>query len=233
MKVKTRLIKPRFAIARQDASLQLSRHCAKGFTLLEIMVAMVVLSLIMSTAFGALRMGERSWEAGLARSTETETLRTVAGVLQRQFNQILPLTWIENAQTFISFSGDQQQLRFIAPAPLHHGATGLFEYTLVMETDSGKAQLVLYYRLYDPGNEGFSPDHSERQRMLLVDDLSTASFSYYGSPIAGDPLRWHSQWSTKAEAFPRLVRARLGTDTGTGPRPWPDLMLVLQSELTR
>ena len=63
----------------------------RGFTLLEIMVAMVVLSLIVTTAFGALRLGERSWEAGLARSGETETLRSVAGVLQRQFNQTLPL----------------------------------------------------------------------------------------------------------------------------------------------
>ncbi len=228
-------MKPRCAIPGRDAPPHTSRHCAQGFTLLEIMVAMVVLSLIMTTAFGALRMGERSWEAGLARSTETETLRTVAGVLQRQFNQILPLTWIEDTQTFITFSGDHQQLRFIAPAPQHHGATGLFEFTLVVKMDTGNAQLVLYYRLYDPGNEGFAPDHSDRQRMVLVDNLNTASFAYYGSPVAGDPPRWHSQWSTEAEAFPRLVRARLGTgtDKGTGPRPWPDLLLALQTGLAQ
>jgi hypothetical protein len=109
----------------------------------------------------------------------------------------------------------------------------LFEYTLVVETGTGNAQLVLYYRLYDPGNEGFAPDHSDRQRMLLVDNLNTASFAYYGSPVAGDPPRWHSQWSTEAEAFPRLVRARLGTATSAGPRPWPDLVLALQTGLVQ
>ena len=46
-----------------------------GFTLLEVMVAMVVLTLIMTSAFGALRLGERSWEAGLARATESSRRR--------------------------------------------------------------------------------------------------------------------------------------------------------------
>ena len=51
-----------------------------AFTLLEIMVAMTILTLIVTAAFGALRLGERSWESGLRHSTETETLRTVSGV---------------------------------------------------------------------------------------------------------------------------------------------------------
>jgi len=198
-----------------------------GFTLLEIMVALVVLSMIMTTAFGALRMGERSWEAGLARASETETLRTVSGVLQRQFKQVLPLSWTEDTQTTIAFSGAREQVRFIAPAPQHHGSTGLFEYTVVVEPYEDNAQLVLYYRLHDPDSTGFQPDSSDRQRVLLVDELSTASFSYYGSPVVGDPPLWHSHWNNDAEAFPQLVRARLVANTGA----WPELVLALHTDL--
>jgi general secretion pathway protein J len=200
-----------------------------GFTLLEIMVALVVLSMIVTTAFGALRMGERSWEAGLARSNETETLRTVAGVLQRQFNQVLPLTWTEDAETTIAFKGDREQVRFIAPAPQHHGSTGLFEYTLVLEPLADSAQLVLYYLLHDPDSTGFQAGGSDRQRVLLVEELKTASFSYYGSPVAGDPPLWHSQWNNDAETFPQLVRVRLATNEGQ--RPWPELVLALHTGL--
>lgn len=205
------------------------RNREAGFTLLEIMVALVVLSMIMTTAFGALRMGERSWEAGLARANETETLRTVSGVLQRQFKQVLPLTWTEDAEKTIAFSGTREQVRFIAPAPQHHGSTGLFEYTLVVEPYESNARLVLYYRLHDPDSTGFQPGSSDRQKVLLVDELNTASFGYYGSPVVGDPPQWHTQWNTDAEAFPQLVRARLVANTGQ--RPWPELVLALHTNL--
>lgn len=211
-----------------DASTRAGNREA-GFTLLEIMVALVVLSLIMTTAFGALRMGERSWEAGLARTSETETLRTVAGVLQRQFKQILPVTWTEDAQTTIAFSGAREQVLFIAPAPQHHGSTGLFEFTLVLEPLADIAQLVLYYRLHDPDSIGFQTGDSDRQRVLLVEELNSASFSYYGSPVDGDPPQWHTHWNNDAEAFPLLVRVRLVVNEGQ--RPWPELVLALHTEL--
>ena len=208
-----------------------ARRREAGFTLLEVLVAMVVLAMIMTTAFGSLRLGERSWEAGHARSSKTETLRTVAGVLQRQFNQILPLSWIEDAKTTIAFNGSSEQLRFIAPAPQHHGATGLFEYTLMVEALANSARLVLYYRLHDPDSNGFSADSSDRQRVLLVDALKSASFVYYGSPLADDPPQWHSQWNLDAELFPKLVQARLVAKTGQ--QPWPELNLVLQTQLAK
>jgi general secretion pathway protein J len=204
-------------------------HREAGFTLLEIMVALVVLSLIVTTAFGALRMGERSWEAGLARAGDTETLRTVSGVLQRQFKQVLPLSWTEDAETTIAFSGNRQQLSFIAPAPQHHGSTGLFEYTLVVEPYQNNVQLVLYYLVHDPDSTGFQTGSSDRQRVLLVDELNTASFSYYGSPVDGNPPQWHAYWNNDAEAFPRLVRARLVSNEGQ--RPWPELVLALPAGL--
>ena len=202
-----------------------------GFTLLEVMVAMVVLSLIMTASFGALRLGERSWEAGQARSTETETLRSVSGVLQRQFKQILPLSWTENTEKTIAFSGSRERLQFIAPAPLHHGATGLFEYLLRVEQEEDKASLVLYYRVHDPDTIGFEPDSVERTRVLLVDGLKDAGFDYFGAPVAKDPLEWHRRWNDDAEAFPKLVRARLVAQSEQ--RPWPELYLALTTGLAR
>lgn len=202
------------------------RRGAAGFTLLEIMVAMVVLSLIVTTAFGALRLGERSWEAGLARSTENETMRAVSGVLQRQFEQFLPMVWTADKEKTLAFNGDSRQIRFIGPAPLHRGATGLFEYTLEVETDNDGTRLVLYYQLHDPDIDDFRPQLDDRQRVLLVDELNDADFSYFGSPVENDPPQWYSQWAGDAEAFPKLVRARIEAVNG----PWPDLVMTLPTE---
>ena len=202
------------------------RRGAAGFTLLEIMVAMVVLSLIVTTAFGALRLGERSWEAGLARSTENETMRAVSGVLQRQFEQFLPQVWTIDKEKTLAFIGDSDQVRFIGPAPLHHGATGLFEYTLEVETDNDGTRLVLYYQLHDPDIDDFRPQLDDRQRVLLVDDLNDAELSYFGSPVKDDPPQWYVQWADDAEAFPQLVRVRI--EAGSGP--WPELVMTLPTE---
>ena len=201
-----------------------------GFTLLEVMVAMVVLTLIVTSAFGALRLGERSWEAGLERTAETETLRSVAGVLQRQFNQVLPLQWSEKTEKTIAFSGSLDRVRFIAPAPQHHGSTGLFEYTLVAEDNEDSVSLVLHYRLHDPDTAGFQPEGSDSQRVLLVDALKSVNFAYFGSPVEDDPPQWFTQWNMDAEAFPRLVHARLVT---ASEQPWPDLFMALPVDVAQ
>ena len=216
---------------RRSGSLPQNPARNAGFTLLEIMVAMVVLALIVTTAFGAVRLGERSWEAGHARATEIETMRSVAGVLQRQFNQILPLTWDRGTQTVLAFSGNRERIRFIAPAPQHRGSTGLFEYTLTLETDGDIARLVLYYHLHDPDIDGFAADGSEPQRVLLVDQLKSASFAFYGSPVADDPPDWYSQWELDAEEYPRLVKTSLIRQDDQ--RQWPELVLALQTDLVK
>ena len=197
-----------------------------GFTLLEVMVAMVVLTLIVTSAFGALRLGERSWEAGHARASQTETMRTVAGVLQRQFNQMLPLRWSVDTEKTIAFSGTTEQVRFIAPAPLHHGSTGLFEYTLVTENADEATRLILYYRLHDPDMNGFAPAGSDSQRVVLVDSLRSVSFAFFGAPTKEDTPAWFFEWRMEAEAFPQLVQARVVTDDD---QAWPDLVLALPS----
>ena len=91
-----------------------------GFTLIEVIVAMVVLAMIMTTAFGALRLGDRSWEAGMQRAGESEQLRTTVTLLRRQLNQILPMVWSVDNERRIAFNGDRTRVQFIAPAPQHH-----------------------------------------------------------------------------------------------------------------
>jgi len=207
-----------------------ARHREAGFTLLEIMVAMVMLGLIVTTAFGALRLGERSWEAGLARSGDTETLRAVSGLLQRQLNQALPQTWSEGKKTRIAFSGTDHALRFIAPSPSRHAASGLYEYTLSGEPQADGAALVLHYQLHDPGDAGFQPDDSQGTRVSLVAGLQSVDFAYFGSPSNDDPPRWHAYWSDSSQGLPRLVRARLVSRPDE--QAWPDLLLSLAAEPT-
>jgi general secretion pathway protein J len=205
-----------------------------GFTLLEILVAVVIMAVIMTTAFGALRLGGRSWEAGVDRASGNEAYRAVADLLRRQIIQIIPMAWPGDTQERIAFEGDPEQLRFVAPAPQQYRQAGLFEYGLTAQRGDGAVRLVLSYVPFKPGAEEFQTP-TRRQQILLVEGLRNVSFDYFGSPTPRglrdrtnvEPPRWHPRWDVDAQSFPALIRLRMDFDEGQ--RPWPDLYLALAS----
>ena len=202
------------------------RRADAGFTLIEVIVAMVVLAMIMTTAFGALRLGDRSWEAGMQRAGESEQLRTTVTLLRRQLNQILPMVWSVDNERRIAFNGDRTRVQFIAPAPQHHGATGLFEFTLSVEPHEDDTRLVLNYTLFNPDHTGLGPPASGR-RVLLAERLTSVELDYFGVMNGDDAPAWHAQWDTEAQTYPELVRLRVARESGL-PQ-WPELLLSLRT----
>jgi general secretion pathway protein J len=215
-----------------------SRARTGGFTLLEMLVAVVIMAVIMTTAFGALRLGGLSWEAGVARASGNEAYRAVADLLRRQIIQIIPMTWPGDRHRRIVFDGDPQQLRFVAPAPQQYRQAGLFEYGLTAQRGQGSVRLVLSYVPFKPGAEDFQTP-TRRQQILLVEGLRSVSFDYFGSPTPWgrrdrsrvEPPRWYPRWDSNAQRFPALIRVRM--DSEEGQQPWPDLYLAVASGRTQ
>ena len=215
----------------RGTSLPASRH-DRGFTLLEVMVAIVLLSIIMTTAYGALRLGARSWEAGVTRAVATGDYRTAVEIVQRQASQALAITWPDDATRPIAFTGEQDRCRFIAPAPQQYRQAGLFEYTLaVSASDTGK-QLLLSYMPYRPGGSDFrNPD--PEQQLILADGLMAVSIDYFGAePVTGArtanaPAAWHRQWPAQAQQLPELVRIRV--EAKPAGQQWPELIIPMRA----
>lgn len=199
---------------------------SSGFTLLEALVAILVLSLIMTAAFGALRVGGRSWEAGITHADDSEALRSVTDFLRRQFGQLLITTWHDDAEQRIAFEGAPDRVRFIAPAPQQLGSAGLLMFTLSVEQDGLDKSLILSHAPIDPGAEGFEAA-TDQERLLLAGELQAAHFSYYGSLKTTDSPGWHRHWDGDAEAFPEVISIRI--DAPEGSQPWPELHLVIRA----
>jgi general secretion pathway protein J len=213
---------------RPASSYCLRRRSEAAFTLLELMVALLVLTLIVTSAFGAVRLGERSWQAGLARADASEELRMVSAFLRRQFSQILPLDWpaADNAKR-IAFQGSREQVRFISPAPDRRGASGLLEFRLAVEAHADGVRLVLDHRLLDPGSPEWGPIE-DAERIVLAENLSHASLAYYGAPGADEEPAWHDEWPEESDNFPLLVQVKL-IDSASR-HAWPDLYLSVHGE---
>lgn len=198
----------------------------KGFTLLEMLVVISILTLIMTASFGALRLGNRSFEAGIGRANQTEQLRATADLLRRQFSQLVPIIHEFDGETVSSFIGNDERIRFVAPAPQNGGDAGLFVYTISSQRSDVGRQLVLSYAPYDPGEQEFDYLPVSRHK-VLIESLSEVRFAYYGAPDPDDDPDWHAEWVAEDNAIPRRVRIiPVPADETTD---WPDLSFIIRA----
>jgi len=203
------------------------RRRASGFTLVELLVAIMILTLFMTAAMGAVRIASRSTTAGVVRADTTEEMRAVSDFLRRQFAQLPHMTIGEGKDERLAFTADQKNLRFVAPAPLYWRGAGFMIYTLAARrTDDGREVLTLSYAPFDPGSERFESIRSTAP-MILTAGFETVEFEYFGAEMEKDRPDWTPVWREDAEQLPVAVRIRTRTEFGSAG--WPDLYFNLRS----
>jgi general secretion pathway protein J len=195
---------------------------ARGFTLMEMMIAMALIGMALTIAFAALRFASRSWERTAELGAEFDQLRIATQVVRRQLAQVQAIKPDETKRELL-FHGGSQTLEFVAPAPVQDGRlAALYHYRLRFGSDEQGTALVLEYRPYRPGET--QAWQGEVDSSLLAGGLQGGRFSYYpATPLqAGSP--WQPQWD-KPEQLPRMVRMELQLPGQT--QPWPAVVAVL------
>jgi general secretion pathway protein J len=179
------------------------RRGEAGFTLLEMLVALVVFGLVMAGIAQAFRFGFAVVSAGNRAMQTPEDLAAMDMALRRMIEQAQP----------DSMKGGAYSLAFTTRLPQGAGVVGgLQDVALQLGPGGG---LVLRSTAHPPGLPlGPAP---APQIDILATGVSGVSFSYLqGEPGTG-PV-WRSQWSGKG--LPLLVRMHLERRG----RPWPDLI---------
>jgi prepilin-type N-terminal cleavage/methylation domain-containing protein len=205
------------------ASRRLARQ--SGFTLLEFLIAITILTLFMTASLGAIRIASKSWAAGQERADLTEEMRSVTDFLRRQFAQMPPLKIGEGKDQRLTFSAGETGLRFVAPGPQYSFGAGLFVFTLAGEKVDGNESLTLRYAPFDPDSERLVQPASSKA-IILAWGFEEISFQYYGSQTEKEPPAWHSLWNADADYYPLAVRIR--TRKAPDGEGWPDLVYRLR-----
>jgi general secretion pathway protein J len=197
-----------------------SRVSASGFTLVELLLAVTLMSILLGLAYGGLRAATRASESGQALLEESGSVRTVHQFIRRQLNQMQPLPFevTEDAeQTRIVFRGDSRSIQFVGPMPGYLGNGGPQVQLLQFAPGpDGTDELLFSHALL----QDFEPERLfDRDPIVLLDDIESGSFEFLGRDGEGELTGWAPSWDD-LEALPAVVGLQLEFVEGS-PVAWP------------
>lgn len=193
-------------------------HRQSGFTLLEIIVALVVLGFLVVGLTQGVRAGLEMWGAQRRRLADTSDLDAAARVLRNVLTgtpQIAPEGFAKGATGQEGVRGTAVRFTFVGDLPTGLGTVRRADIRLELD----RHRLVL---LWAPHRHeqlaGPPPRPSETELIGAVERLQLA---YWGPPAPGQPAQWLAAWHGPGN--PPLIRIRLAFKKGD-PRRWPDLV---------
>lgn len=196
------------------------RQC--GFTLLEMMVAVMVLSVLAVLVYGMLRIGMRAWESGVERVGESDLTRIgwqfVHGSLAAARS---PPSRIPE-DPGVHFIGSGEALEFVSELPAWLAPGGLYALQLgPLDAQSGQpGRLELLARPY-VGYPDSGLDPEELPSAVLAEGVERLTFGYFGVPLQGGEPAWLDEWSGR-DGLPILVRMEVSYADGSA---WPALVV--------
>jgi general secretion pathway protein J len=194
-----------------------------GFTLVELLLAITLMSILLGLTYTGLRAATRSSERGEKMLAAGGELRAAHQFMRRQLNQMLPLPFAleEGAEeTRVVFEGDESHIQYVAPMPGYLG-TGGPQVQLVVIANDNDGDVVLQFAnalLQEFEQE----DLFERDPVILLENVSSASFEFLGADEEGESTGWVSRWD-QPEILPRAVRLSLEFSEESNLR-WPELV---------
>ncbi len=204
------------------------QRASKGFTLLEVLVAITIFSLVITVLYAGYRVAIRSWESGERTHAAVSELRLAGSFIRRHTTQAFPLAISKSSAWRLWFEGDARGLVFVTAMPTYLGQGGMYEMTLKVDEQKDGATLVVSRRLLHPDAEPGKPGVDDLARPLL-ENLESAQFAYFGATRDGGEGSWHTSWQDR-QRLPRLVRLRIDSKLVGA---WPEMVFRLPTDAVR
>lgn len=201
----------------------------QGFTLLELLIALVLTTLISVLAYGGLRVTISGWERIETRSAaQTDlylTQRFLRRILRTELSNELINIYDENAS--VAFFGMDNELIFLASTTLTSDDARQWLYLSANEQAGLLIATISYNELeaLDFNNllETLRDPNLSRHSVLTKGDISRVEFSFLKISANGDQ-DWESEWLflTKLPDAIRIHFKPMKEESNN----WPDLLVL-------
>ena len=193
----------------------------RGFTLIEVLLATVLLAAGLALAFTTLRAATATAQRGEAVASRNEHMRAVAGFLRARLVGARPLPFALDQDTGlpIRFIGTADRMRFVADLPEYLGHGGPYVHDLHVRAGD-PATLVVGLEVLQPLDTALAPPGDPE---VLARNLQSVRFRHRALDADGAPGEWQEAWRTP-ERLPLQVEVAIRDAEG---RHWPRIVVAL------
>jgi len=180
---------------------------ARGFTLIEVMVAITVLGVFAVVLSSGLRTSLRAWSRGNAELDSIRSSEATLSLLRRQIEGALPVIYAQagdNRASRLRFAGNARSLRLVSRSSFRDGpesAPRWIEYS--WETGSGSGGLTVRESAVDPGEMTPGSDTLWKGTVFQGENLR---FDYLPRRNTEQQTEWVSSWDESNLQMPAAVR---------------------------
>lgn len=194
---------------------------ARGFTLIEVLLATMLLVMGLGLAFATLRSSTAVVQRGELIAQRSERMRAVEGFLRRRLASAQTIAFATDpaTQQQLRFIGEPQRMRFVSDLPDYLGRGGPYLHDLTV-ADGGR-RLLAAFGMVQSGQT--IEEARPRPPEPLADELRDVRFRYRGLKPEGGLEDWQTQW-TASESLP--VQVAIDIEAADGTR-WPTLIVTL------
>ncbi len=190
-----------------------------GFTLLEILIALLILGFLVVGLSAGVHAALGLWRAQRREVAKTEELDAAARSLREILTaipQVSPGGFASGAAGRRGVRGSAHRFTFVGDMPTGIGTTRRAD----MRLELLRGRLVL---LWAPHRHELLRVPPGPQETVLVRKLADLELAYWGPPSPFKAPTWLSRWH--GPGIPLLIRVRLVFAKGD-PRHWPDLIVA-------
>ncbi|KAB7765501.1 type II secretion system protein J [Xanthomonas maliensis] len=201
----------------------MSRARAGGFTLIEVLLATMLLVGGLALAFATLRSANAVSRRGEAIAQRSEQLRAVEQFLRGRLAATLPIAMgiDQQSQQPILFVGEPQRMRWAADVPDYLGRGGPYLHDLSLAGDGDARVLQIALTMLQSGKPIEESAALPPER--LADGVQQLRLRYRGlDPQSGKLSDWLPQWEWH-DRLPLLVQI----DIRSNDADWPPLVVAL------
>jgi general secretion pathway protein J len=194
-----------------------------GFSLIEVLLATVLLAAGLALAFASLRAATGTTQRGESLAQRSERMRAVEGFLRRRIAGARPILFGTNLESGLQerFIGDEAHMRFVADTPDYLGRGGPYLHELAVEDQGEGVRLTVALTMVQAGT--LVPERPPRPPEALVEDMDEIRFRYRAMTADNRLGEWQDTWED-VERMPLQVQVLLRDRAG---RDWPALVVSL------
>lgn len=166
-----------------------------GFTLLEMLIAISLMTIMLGLLFSASRTLSGQTQSGIEQVQMNDDIRLVTQFVRRLISQTSPIVMNQGNSHPVLFSGAKHQLGFVSTLPAHAGGNSLYWVELMLKEN----QLVMNYQPL----LSLLKNHKNIQQITLLNGVASLDFSYAELHNNITP-KWHSAWR-KSQQLPPMI----------------------------